>query len=144
MKKIILAMALAGLSTFAYSQEKKDKKEGAEVPAVVEKAFQKAYPGTKAKWEKEDEKYEAGFKYKGQEMSVLYNSQGVLEEKETEISAKLLPAGVTSYIAKNKLGKIKEAAKIVKADGTILYEAEVDGGDALFNTKGEFVKLQKD
>ncbi|KUG13341.1 PepSY-like domain-containing protein [Elizabethkingia miricola] len=144
MKNLLLAMSLVSLSTFAYSQEKKEKKENVEVPGVVEKAFQKAYPNTKAEWEKEDGKFEAGFKYKGQEMSVVYNAQGTLEEKETEIKVAQLPAAVSSYIAKNKLGKIKEAAKITKSDGTVLYEAEVATGDALFDSKGSFIKLQKD
>lgn len=144
MKKLVLAMALVGVSTFAYSQEKEEKNEGVEVPSVVEKAFQKAYPNVKAEWENEDGKYEAGFKYNGQEMSVLYNAQGVWEEKETEINAKQLPAGVSAYIAKNQLGKIKEASKITKANGTVMYEAEVATGDALFDAKGNFVKLHKD
>lgn len=144
MKKLVLAMALMSLSTFAYSQEKKEKKENVEVPAVVEKAFQKAFPNTKAEWEDENGKFEGSFKYKGQEMSVVYNAQGTLEEKETEIKAAQLPAAASSYIAKNKLGKIKEAAKITKADGTVMYEAEVATGDALFDSKGIFIKLQKD
>ncbi|MCS3531255.1 PepSY-like domain-containing protein [Chryseobacterium sp. JUb7] len=144
MKKLVLAMALVGISTFAYSQEKEEKNEGVEVPSMVEKAFQKAYPKVKAEWENEDGKYEAGFKYNGKEMSVLYNANGVWEERETEINVKQLPAGVSSYIAQNKLGTIKEASKITKADGTVMYEAEVESGDALFNAKGNFVKLQKD
>ena len=114
MKKVVLAMALMSLSTFAYSQEKKEKKENVEVPAVVEKAFQKAFPNTRAEWEDENGKFEGSFKYKGQEMSVVYDAQGTLEEKETEIKAAQLPAAASSYIAKNKLGKIKEAAKITK------------------------------
>jgi len=106
--------------------------------------FQRAYPNTKAEWENEDGKFEVSFKYKDQEMSVVYNAEGILEEKETEIRAAQLPAAVSSYIAKNKLGKIKEAAKITKSDGTVLYEAEVATGDALFDSKGSFIKLQKD
>ena len=142
MKNLWLALSLVSLSTFAYSQEKKEKE--AKIPAIVEKSFAKAYPNTKAKWEKEDGKYEAGFKYKGQETSVLYNAQGVLEEKEIEIGISQLPAGVSAYIVKNKLGKIKEASKITKADGTITYEAEVASGDALFNAKGNFIELHKE
>lgn len=142
MKKLVLAMVLMSLSTLAYPQEKKEK--SVKVPDVVEKSFQKAYPTTKAEWEKEDGKFEASFKYKGQEMSVVYNAQGALEEKEVEIEANQLPEKVSFYIEKNKLGKIKEAAKITKANGTIIYEAEVDNGDALFDAKGNFIKLHKD
>ncbi|MCD1116726.1 hypothetical protein [Chryseobacterium turcicum] len=53
MKKLVLAMALMSLSTLAYSQEKKEK--SVKVPDVVEKSFQKAYPTTKAEWEKKTE-----------------------------------------------------------------------------------------
>jgi len=143
MKNLLLVMSLVSV-TLVYSQEKKQKKENIEVPVAVEKAFQKAYPNTKAEWEKEDGKYEAGFKYKGQEMSALYSAQGVLEEKETEINVNQLPAGVSTYITKNKLGKIKEASKITKADGTVTYEAEIAKGDVLFDAKGNFIKMQKD
>ncbi|WEK69172.1 MAG: hypothetical protein P0Y62_15130 [Candidatus Chryseobacterium colombiense] len=143
MKNLLLAVSLICVGSLAYSQEKKQNKE-IEVPSAVEKAFQKAYPNTKAKWEKEAGNYEAGFKYKGQEMSILYNAQGMVEEKEAEININQLPAGVSTYITKNKLGKIKEASKITKADGTVNYEAEIASGDALFDAKGNFVKLQKD
>jgi len=144
MKKLVLAMTLMSLSTLVYSQEKKEKKENIEAPAAVKKAFQKDFPNTKAEWEDENGKFEGSFRYKGQEMSAVYNAQGILEEKETEIKVAQLPAAVSSYIAKNKLGKIKEAAKITKADGTVMYEAEVAEGDALFDSKGSFIKLQKD
>lgn len=144
MKNLFLAIALIGVSTFAYSQEKEEKNEGVEVPSVVEKAFQKAYPNVKAEWENEDGKYEAGFKYKGEEMSVLYNAQGVLEEKETEIKLSKLPAMASSYISKKQLGKIKEASKITKTNGTVMYEAEIATGDVLFDAKGNFVKMIKD
>lgn len=144
MKKIVLVIVAMSLSSVAYSQKKNDKEEGTEVPEIVEKAFQKAYPNVKAKWEDEDGKYEGSFKYKGQETSVVYNAQGMLEEKETEIKVNELPLKIPVYITKNQLGKIKEAAKIVKADGTVNYEAEVNGGDALFDAKGNFIKLHKD
>ncbi len=144
MKKLLLVMSLVCLSTVAYSQEKEGKDKDVEVPSVVEKAFMKAYPNTKAKWEKEDGKYEAGFKYKGEEMSILYNANGVWEEKETEIKVAQLPTMALSYVSKKQLGKIKEASKITKADGSVIYEAEVASGDVLFDAKGNFMKLQKD
>ena len=44
-----------------------------------------------------------------------------------------LPKNVISYVAQKKYGTIKEAAKIVKADGSVIYEAEVKKGDLLFD-----------
>ncbi|AQX51262.1 hypothetical protein AYC66_11495 [Elizabethkingia anophelis] len=142
MKMTILALVFAtGFSTVALAQE---KKENVKVPSVVEQAFQRQHPNIKAKWEKEDGKYEAGFKQNGKKMSVLYTAAGTLEESEVEIATDQLPASVPQYITQHKLGPIKEAAKITKANGTVLYEAEVKSGDALFDVKGNFVTLKKD
>ncbi|WPO89259.1 hypothetical protein [Chryseobacterium sp. HR92] len=136
-----IVLLATGFSAMAAAQQKKEKLK---IPLAVEKAFQKSHPSITAKWEEEDGKYEAGFKQNGKKMSILYSAAGVLEESETEIAISQLPPSVAQYTAQHKLGNIKEAAKITKADGTVLYEAEVKGGDALFDTKGNFVKLQKD
>ncbi|AZA83738.1 hypothetical protein C1637_14145 [Chryseobacterium lactis] len=137
----LILVFTTGFSTIVSGQE---KKENVKVPLAVEKAFQKNYPNTKAKWEKEAGKYEAGFKQNGKKMSVLYSETGMMEESEIEIPINQLPASVAQYTAQHKLGKIKEAAKITKADGAVLYEAEVKSGDALFDAKGNFVTIQKD
>lgn len=145
MKMTILALLLTtGFSTMAFAQEKKEKSENIKVPLAVEQAFQKNHPNTKVKWEKEAGKYEAGFKQNGKKMSALYTPTGTLEENEVEIAIDQLPSSVSQYITQHKLGPIKEAAKITKANGTVIYEAEVKSGDALFDAKGNFVALQKD
>ena len=59
------------------------------------------------------------------------------------IKGQILNLGLV-YILKNTLGKIKEAAKIVNADGTITYEAEVKKGDVMFDQNGNFLKLKED
>ena len=138
MKKTVLTFAaIAGLSTFTFGQKIK-------IPAAVQTSFEKQYPGTPAKWENEHGKYEANFKHNGHELSALYDASGTLEETETEIPVSQLPASVTKYIVEHQLGKIKEASKITKANGTIEYEAEVKAGDALFNEAGNFIKIEKE
>lgn len=152
MKKSILVAVLAlGLGTAAFAQKnekgegrERKGKEQTEVPAAVKQAFEKQYPGTKVKWDDENGKYEAGFKHQGHEMSVLYNANGSVEETEMEIPVKDLPAAVHTYISTHKLGKIKGAAKITKANGTVEYEAEVKNGDAIFSASGEFLRMAKD
>nr|WP_315028470.1 PepSY-like domain-containing protein [uncultured Chryseobacterium sp.] len=139
--KTLILVFTTGFSTILFAQE---KKENGKIPLAVEKAFQKSYPNTKVKWEKEAGKYEAGFKQNGKKMSVLYSAAGIMEESEVEVPINQLPASVTQYTTQHKLGTIKEAAKITKADGSVLYEAEVKSGDALFDVKGNFVSLQKD
>lgn len=145
--KIILMLLVAAASistvTLAQMKEKSEKKEKENVPAVVKRAFEKQYPGTKVKWDKEDGKYEAGFKYLSHEMSVVYNASGVVEETEIEIPVSQLPAAVTSYILQHKMGKISESAKITKANGEVHYEAEVKGKDVIFDAAGNLLKEVK-
>lgn len=143
MKKIILSIAyLFAIHTLTYAQQ--NAKKSLEVPAVVMQSFQKHYPNVKAKWDKENGDFEAGFKQNGNEWSVLYASDGTLKETEVEIPISQLPKGVVEYITTHKLGKIKEAAKITKANGEVIYEAEVKGGDALFDSTGKFIRMSKD
>jgi type III secretory pathway component EscV len=111
------------------------------VPMAVKNAFTQAYPGTTAKWEKEDGNYESNFKHSGHEMSALFNAEGALEETEMEIKINELPAEVSTYVKANREGmSIKEASKITKANGDINYEAEVNGRDMIFDSKGNFLK----
>lgn len=131
---------LTSLSSLAIAQ----KKETIKVPIAVEKAFQKAHPNTKAKWEKENTSYEAEYKVNGKETSSLYSSAGILEETEVEIAINRLPVTAAKYVSTHHLGEIKEASKIVKANGNVVYEAKVKSGDALFDAKGNFIELNKD
>lgn len=138
MKKIILALTV--FITVAVLAQKSD------APAVAKAAFAKAYPAaTKVKWEKEDGNYEVTFVDKGNELSVIYNAKGVLQESEHEIKLSELPAVVTSYMKEHYKGiAVKGAAKITKADGSINYEAAIKGKDVLFDANGRFIKEVKD
>lgn len=141
MKKLMCL--LAGIVLLAGTVTAQKLKE-AQVPAAVKAAFAKHFPGVNVKWEKEDAKYEAGFHQNGKEMSALFDANGTLTETEVAIKIAELPAAVHQYIQKNHPGvKIKEASKITLADGTIHYEAEVNGQDLLFDTAGNFIKAVK-
>ncbi len=95
-------------------------------------------------WEKENGNYGAGFKDKGNEMSVIYTSGGVSTEKEMEIKVAELPKSVRDYVALSYKGaKIKKAAKISKSPGEIQYEAEVNGKNLLFTKDGKPVVDKK-
>lgn len=114
------------------------------VPAKVTASFAKQYPGTEVKWEKEAGKYEAGFKKDGNVMSALYEANGTMTESEKDIKITALPVTVLAYVKTNYKGKkIKEAAIITKADGTVTYEAEVNGKDVIFDSNGKFIKEMK-
>jgi hypothetical protein len=142
MKKISLLISLMILITLHTNAQKLN---AAKVPAVVKAAFAKQFAGATAKWEKENGEYEAGFKMEGKEMSALFTADGKMTESEVSIKPTELPAKVRAYVKANyKDKKIKAGAKITKADGTINYEAEVNGVDVMFDSDGKFLKEVKD
>ena len=142
MKKIMIMAVLAVSVAFSACAQKLD---ASKVPAAVKASFAKQYPGVTAKWEKEDAKYEAGFKKDGNSMSALFEVNGTMTESEVDIKVADLPATVLAYVKEHYKGKnIKEGAKITKADGTVNYEAEVDGKDVIFDAAGKFLQEVKD
>ncbi len=141
MKKYVMFTLVAALSI---SITKAQKLSAAQVPAAVKNSFATAYPNQAVKWEKEKDKYEAGFKKNGTDMSVLYTTAGEATETETNIKPAELPAAVLSYLKTNMPGKrITEAAKITNAAGVVTFEAEVAGKDMIFDDKGKFIKKMK-
>ena len=140
-RTVILTIGTAIWGLSACSQ----KMDASKVPGAVKVAFTKQYPGTAVRWEKEGAKFEAGFKQNGNTLSALYDVNGILSETETDIKVAALPATVLNYIKEHYKGKmIKEAASIVKADGCVNYEAEVNGKDVIFDATGKFLKEVKD
>lgn len=142
MKKLVLAIAIIMAGSFVQAQKLNEK----EVPAPVKSTFQQKYAHIKSvKWEKEHGNYEAGFKDKGVENSVLLDASGNILEIETEIKVHQLPQGAKAYVEKNHKGqKIKEASKIINNKGEVTYEAEVNGKDLIFDPQGKFLKEVKD
>ncbi len=142
MKKLLMsAMAVTVIMLSACAQKIDESK----VPAAVKTSFATKYPATTAKWEKEGAKFEAGFKQNGNTMSALFEANGTMTESEMDIKVGELPAAVISYVKEHYKGKtIKEAAKITKADGSMVYEAEVNGKDLIFDTKGNYLEEVED
>lgn len=117
------------------------KLEASKVPVPVKESFSQHFPGATAKWEKEDEKFEAGFKFQDHSMSALFDANGTMTESEIEIKVAELPANVLAYLKANHNGTtINEAAKITKANGEMIYEAEIKGKDLLFDMNGNFIE----
>jgi hypothetical protein len=116
------------------------------IPAAVQSAFAKKFPGTSVKkWDKEEGKYEANFTKDGKQMSAVFDANGTLEETETVIAVSELPAIVASYVQEQYKGfKIEEAAIVVKPNGEKIYEAEIKGKDLLFDLQGKFLKEEKE
>ncbi len=138
MKTTIFSLVVLAASVTTVNAQ---KISAAKVPAAVKTAFTKQYPGTAVKWEMEKSNFEAGFKKDSHNISAIYTSAGILVETETDIKTSELPATVTAYVSANYKGKkISEAAKIVKADGAVHYEAEVDKKDLIFDASGKLIK----
>lgn len=138
MKKSLIVLAALLVCIAASAQKVKEKN----VPAVVKEAFTKTYPTAEdVEWEKEGSNYETEFELGETDYSVLYDASGNVIETEVEIATDQLPEKVKDYITANyKNKKIKEAAKITNAGGTVTYEAEVDGKDLIFDAQGNFIK----
>lgn len=142
MKKLAFMLVAAMITSLTFAQKIQEK----DVPAPVKTSFQKHYPNIKeVKWDKEGEKFEASFDLSKVDNSVLFDAQGNILETEVEIEFSQLPKGVLEYVATNYKGqKVKEAAKITDAKGTVTYEAEIKGLDLLFDRNGKFIKETKD
>ncbi len=143
MKQVLIMAAFAlALTAPAHAQMLKP----AQVPAAVKATFKAKFSAvTSNTWEKEGDKYEAGFKQNGNTMSALITAAGALVETEMDMSPAKLPAAVRTKLASDyKSYKINEAATITRADGSTVYEAEVARGgkaqDVLFNADGSLAK----
>ncbi|MCI1189920.1 hypothetical protein MON38_21055 [Hymenobacter sp. DH14] len=139
---LILASFALALAAPAHAQMLKP----AQVPAAARATFKAKFPLVKTNsWEKEGDKYEAGFKQNGITMSALITPAGELVETESDMSPAKLPAAVRAKLASDyKAYKVTEAAVLVSAIGTTTYEAEVSKGgkhqDVVFNADGSLAK----
>jgi hypothetical protein len=142
MKKLFFLTVMAGvIGLSGYGQKIKQS----QVPAAAKTTFEKKYPGVQGSWDKEDGNYEANFKQGGKDMSVLIDKDGPILETETDIAVTDLPKAAQDYVKQHYAGaKITEAAKIIKANGDINYEAEVNHKDVVFDVNGKFIKETKD
>jgi len=140
MKKIVLtALPISFIVCIAAAQ---DLKSG-DVPRDVKSAVARRYPDAKrVHWEKEKGNYEANWGGKsGEDNSASFTPSGEVVEIVKAIEIRQLPAPVAVYVTKNYHGlKIKEAGRVTTASGQTMYEAEIKGGDLLFDEKGNFIR----
>lgn len=97
-----------------------------DVPAPVFAKFNAFYgDAKKVKWEKENERYEASFKDAAKKkMSITFNADGNIYEKEWEVKKKELPKTIAdSLMKKFPAAKILEIEKIDRS-GLVLFEIE--------------------
>lgn len=141
MKKNFLLLAVV-IAVAAVNVNAQDLK-ASNVPAVVKSSLSKKYPeATKVSWEKEKGNYEANWGGKsGEDNSVQFTPSGDFVEIVKAISITDLPKPVAPYVkAHYKGAKIKEAGRVTDAAGKTMYEAEIKGGDLIFDENGNFLK----
>lgn len=143
---ILLSANLLLFAMASFAQEKEHASKAVVPPQSAKTAFAKSFPGSsKIKWEKEGDGFEVNFLQDDKQMSAVYNNAGELQETELTIATTALPADIITYVHEHyKAAKIKEAAKITKANGEINYEAEVNKKDVIFNSNGKFIREAKD
>lgn len=139
MRTLLLTVSVIVVLGQACAQKMSSK----DVPINIKNALQQKYDVSNADWDKEDEGFEASFKQKGKEVSVLFDATGEIREVENEIGKNELPQYVLDIISKDFAGfKIEEAAKI-ESKGIISYEAEVEKGKLSFELIFDGEKLFK-
>ena len=148
---VFAALLLLGATANAGEKELSEDK----VPKAVLEAFAKEYPTVKKReFEKEmfegKTVYEVEYKDNGKEYEVLYTADGILLQKEEEIDVNTLPEAVIGAIKKaHPKAEIKEAEKLMKADGTVTgYEVEVKTGkkklELELDAAGKILKTERD
>jgi uncharacterized membrane protein YkoI len=105
-------------------------------PTAVREAFSQKFPGVSdVDWDKENaNEWEAEFEQNGKDISVNFRADGSWLETETEIQMADLPAPVQAALQGKK---VREVARIERADGTTVFEAEIGKKDWLFDSAGK-------
>ncbi len=143
MKTLLIVFCIGLVACQADAQKINEK----DVPANIKNVLTKSFGVTSAKWDKEDSNFEANFKAKGKETSVVFDASGAILETEVEIKKSELPASIMETLKKDYAdAKIEEVAKI-DAKGVTTYEVEVEIGedtfDLIFDTDGNLIKKEK-
>jgi hypothetical protein len=153
MKKAMLILFISAFGIFVMGQktEKEEKNESKiDVPAAVKSTFTKDFPAVKeAKWDAENEGFEAEFQLDGVEHSANYDKTGHRTEIEVAIKSEELPKAALEYIKTNYATyELKEAAKITDDKNVVTYEAEVglkdESFDLIFDASGKFISKESD
>ncbi|MEZ4927461.1 MAG: PepSY-like domain-containing protein [Saprospiraceae bacterium] len=135
MQKLMLCLLVCAGTSFAACGQKTP-------PEVIISAFKQKFQNvSELKWSKEKNgDWEAEFEQNEMDMSANFSANGTWLETETEIKVSDLPTSVQNALTGKK---VKEAAKIERADGSIVYEAEVKHKDLLYDASGKLLTPEK-
>lgn len=139
MKKLFIIPLFGAAIAFAAFTGKDIK-----VPLAAKQSFEKSHQGAKGKWDKEGANFEVNFKEGGKTMSCVITAGGTILETETDMAIDQLPASAKAYVNEHYKGaRIKDASRIVKNTGEVIFEAGVGSKDVLFDQNGKFMKAVK-
>ena len=117
-----------------------------QVPAAARATFWARFAtASQVSWEKEGAAYEVSFRQDGRAMSATLTPAGTLQETETAVPVAQLPLAVRATLARDYHAyQVAEAARIVRANGHTVYEAELRRNgkkqDVLFTASGQPAK----
>lgn len=146
MKTQILITTVMAAFLIAVGQVNASEKEvnKDQVPTAVVEAFEKSYPNAKeVEFEKKTIEgkaaYEVEYKENGKEYEILYDSDGMILQKEETIDVTALPEPIVQAISKAyPKASIEEAEMMTESDGTVIgYEVEI-------KTEGKKLELELD
>jgi hypothetical protein len=137
MGRIAVLIILVLLGTITNAQHK------VTAPAKVYDAFIRKYPcAIKVKWGRDKANYEVSFVYLEQRMAAVFAANGDWRETEIEIPLDSLPSQSRQFAVTK--GRIVESSKILKANGQMIYEAEVKRKNLLFDSTGKYLRVEAD
>lgn len=113
------------------------------VPDAIRSAFDEKFPkADDVEWKLEENgNWEVEFELDEEESSATFSAEGKWLETETEIAVDDLPEAVRKAVSGQK---IKEAARILRADGTTVYEVEIGKKDLIYDAQGQLLGEEKD
>lgn len=140
MKKLILLLAAATITSFTFAQKIEDK----DVPAAVKTAFQKKYPNAKnAEWQKSGKHYKAMFENDNSQIAEILDGSGKMIKSNMKIKETDLPTKASQHISKQHPGEeTKEMEKVIDGKGVVTYEVRMKEKNYYFDADGNFVKAK--
>ena len=140
MKTLLGAVAITiVMASTGYGQDLKER----DVPSAIRNSLAANFSKDHANWNKEGTNYEASFKLKGKEISVLFDDAGNVVETEQEIGAADLPPSAMDVLKNEYSGYDVEEFARIDTQGVITYEVELkqekQSFDLIFDSDGKVI-----
>jgi len=149
MKQFFTAFAIVIMIATTSCQEKKDKKDKDQVPAVVMKSFKEKYPNENDPDFKTDSHgyWEAHFKKKGEKYRADFNADGSWIETENSIKYSALPKVIREKIkiiyAAYEISEVEHVMSLEKGEFyDVEFKQKGKNKDVEFKPDGSIINSQ--